>query len=187
MRLGLCNTSQLGGFITSLPEGQHLNSTSIYTTPLKFSSSAFPAAPTAPESEPDIPGDESDLPLSDGEGEADEAGEREGEGDVAQDTPSQPWESNDRRSSPAGKRQWDLIEGISAGLQGSVDSQSGDEQQGAGSDAVYDVPTYSAPVHYAVPKTGYYCVGKLASPSLYGSIWRTQLNEGRHRTCDTDQ
>lgn len=33
----------------------------------------------------------------------------------------------------------------------------------SGSDAVlgaYTVPTYSAPIQYAVPKTGYYCVGE---------------------------
>ena len=37
MRSGLCETTQLGSFITTLPEGRTLDSTTIYTTALKFS------------------------------------------------------------------------------------------------------------------------------------------------------
>lgn len=125
-------------FITSLPEGRHLNSTSIYTTPLKFSASSFPSSTPPAESENE------EQPA--GEGEGDEEEER-----VAADTPSKPWEND--------KRQWDLIEGISAGLQGAgAVAQEGE----GGGDTVYVVPTYTAPVHYKVPKTGYYCVGQSA-------------------------
>lgn len=155
---GLCTAAQLGGFITSLPEDKHLNDTSIYTTPLKFVSSSFPTTPTAP-TEPEGEGDgdgpeDPTLPPQVEEGEKEED-DRESEGE---DTPTPPWEFNDRSLDITGrKRQWDLIEGIANGLTGG--SQNKDEQ--GGGDVVYEVPTYIAPIHYNVPKTGYYCVGKL--------------------------
>lgn len=173
----------MGGFITSLPDDKHLNETSIYTTPLKFGSDSFPTTPTEPtEIEgPEDPADETpqteegDIGAEDGEDEEDDAageGEGEGEGEVegegeeremaavAADLSTPPWEVNDRRSSHTkGKRQWDLIKGIADGLTGG--SQASDENRQEGGDVVYEVPTYTAPIHYNVPKTGYYCVGKL--------------------------
>jgi hypothetical protein len=160
VRSGLCTSSQLGGFITSLPTDIHLNETSIYTTPLKFSEGSFPA-PT-PEVEP----------ISTPEKE--ESGEIVEEGEIL---------DNMERSHPADitRRQWDIIESITNGVKGASSSgsedtsvgsedmiseneESGERQgEGAGGGAVYEVPTYSGAVHYKVPKTGYYCVGTFLS------------------------
>lgn len=166
VRSGLCTTAQLGGFITSIPEGGHLNSTSIYTTPLKFSDSSFPTTPSSP-TEPEIPEDEAQEDQGVAEGDYERATEKE-----AQDTSTPPWELNDggsirSQSSREGrrKRQWDLVEGIANGLKGASDqdeSRQDDNESGTGGgDTVYQVPTYTGPIHYKVPKTGYYCVGKL--------------------------
>jgi hypothetical protein len=168
VRSGLCTSAQLGGFITSLPTDIHLNDTSIYTTPLKFSSDSFPTPtlPDAPEAEAE--------PISTPEEEESEKLEEEGILD------------NMKRSHPAEirRRQWDIIESITNGVKGASPSESEDtsvgsedtsigsedmiseneesgerQDEGAGGGAVYEVPTYSGAVHYKVPKTGYYCVG----------------------------
>ena len=48
VRSGLCSSGDLGSFITSLPSETSLNSTSIFTSALKFSASSFPVeTPTA--------------------------------------------------------------------------------------------------------------------------------------------
>ncbi|RXK39801.1 major facilitator protein [Tremella mesenterica] len=47
VRSGLCSSSQLGQFITSLPDSIPLSSTSIFTSAIKFQSSSFPT-PTSP-------------------------------------------------------------------------------------------------------------------------------------------
>jgi hypothetical protein len=163
VRSGLCTSSQLGGFITTLPENTHLNDTSIYTTPLKFSSDSFPITPSTPaEPEPIATPEEGEV-LDEGQGR--EEGGEVGAG-VLEEEGSPPW-MDDRR-----KRQWDIIEGITNGVKGaSSDSDSesgggieggdGGERQGDSSEGgiVYEVPTYTGPVHYKVPKTGYYCAG----------------------------
>ncbi len=46
VRSGLCTANDLGSFITSLPSGTSLNSTSIFTSALKFSASSFPSTPS---------------------------------------------------------------------------------------------------------------------------------------------
>jgi len=159
VRSGLCTSQQLGGFITSLPADVHLNSTSIYTTPLKFDPSSFPSetSPAIPDPEPipiSSPEDDSGL-------EAPEELEEEGQAneEPTEDTPTPPWELND-------KRQWDLIEGITNGLKSSSAQDGGDEAgngDGQGG-VVYVVPAYTGPIHYQVPKTGYYCVGEFLFP-----------------------
>lgn len=158
VRTGLCTSAQLGGFITSLPSDVHLNSTSIYTTPLKFDPSSFPpeTSPATPEPEP-IPAPEGEaIP----ESLTEESTGTEDQEEV-EDIPTPPWELND-------KRQWDLIEGITNGLKSSS-AQESDEGQAEGGEqgggAVYQVPAYTGPIHYKVPKTGYYCVGECFPPS----------------------
>jgi hypothetical protein len=159
VRSGLCTSQQLGGFITSLPVDVHLNTTSIYTTPLKFDPSSFPSetSPAIPDPEPipisspeDDPGLEAPDDLEE-EGQANE--------EATEDTPTPLDEFND-------KRQWDLIEGITNGLKSSSAQDGGDEAgngDGQGG-VVYVVPAYTGPIHYQVPKTGYYCVGEFLSP-----------------------
>jgi hypothetical protein len=174
VRSGLCTSSQLGGFITSLPTDIHLNDTSIYTTPLKFSEGSFPTpAPTPiPEAEP----------ISTPQEGKEEGGSLEEEGEIL---------DNMERSHPADikRRQWDVIESITNGVKGASSSSSGEvegsasedliseneesgerQDEGAGGGAVYEVPQYTGPVHYKVPKTGYYCVGTFLNLSHLPSI-----------------
>ena len=137
----------------------HLNDTSIYTTPLKFSSDSFPTptTPEAPEAEAEpisTPEEESEI-LEEGE---------------TLDNMERSYSADNK------KRQWDIIESITNGVKGGSSSSSDDvesstsgdlileneesgERQEEGGGAVYEVPTYSGAVHYKVPKTGYYCVG----------------------------
>jgi hypothetical protein len=179
VRSGLCTSSQLGGFITSLPTDMRLNETSIYTTPLKFTEGSFPASTTPAADEPE--------PISTPEGESEISEEEE-------------ILDNMERSYPADirRRQWDIIESITNGVKGASSSSSGDVEGSASGDlvsgneesgerqdegsggAVYEVPTYSGAVHYKVPKTGYYCVGTfpLYSCSLH-SIHPHLLNSTR--------
>lgn len=161
VRSGLCTSFQLGGFITTLPENTHLNDTSIYTTPLKFSTSSFPTTtPVAEEPIPESTGDQD-----------------EEEGEILEEEAL----SSDNEEK---KRQWDLIEGITNGVTGvsaDSDSEIGDEDgadggaqeqgsgDGGGGTAVYEVPVYTGAVHCKVPKTGYYCVGMSASSSSSSS------------------
>ena len=161
-----------------------LNETSIYTEPLKFSPDSFPTNPPL-QSEP-IPdvgdgevGGEGDDDVENGSGDGDggaqgdpeEKEEKEEEG-MLEDEDSPPWITDDRRLR---RRQWDLIDSITSGVKGASDpesdaastgldstdsSQRQDEGGGGEGNTVYEVPTYSGAIHYKVPKTGYYCVGK---------------------------
>jgi hypothetical protein len=192
VRSGLCTSAQLGGFITSLPTDIHLNETSIYTTPLKFTEGSFPT-PT-PEAEA-----ESISTPQEGE---EEGGSLEEEGEIL---------DNMERSYPAEirRRQWDIIESITNGVKGASSSgsesgsedtavkgedtileneESGERQdEGAGGGAVYEVPQYTGPVHYKVPKTGYYCVGTylysifLHSSHMWEKIGMKLINRNRTR------
>jgi hypothetical protein len=171
VRSGLCTSSQLGGFITSLPTDIHLNDTSIYTTPLKFSSDSFPTPSTPVEDEPISTPEE-------------ESGEILEEGEIL-DTMERSYPAEIRR------RQWDIIESITNGVKGasSSGSESGSDDMSVGSEdmiseneesgerqeggAVYEVPTYSGAVHYKVPKTGYYCVGTCLYSTSYRYIHPT--------------
>ena len=161
VRSGLCTSSQLGGFITSLPTDMRLNETSIYTTPLKFAEGSFPTPSPPAEDQPD----DEPFPTPEGSGEILEEEEILDNMKIRSDIDDK-W----------GKRQWDIIESITNGVKGASPSESEDatlgtegggdgegsgERQDEGSGgAVYEVPTYSGAVHYKVPKTGYYCVGK---------------------------
>jgi hypothetical protein len=134
-----------------------LNDTSIYTTPLKFSEGSFPTPTPTPTPDAEV------EPISTPEEE--ESGEIVEEGEIL---------DNMERAYPTEiRRQWDIIESITNGVKGasSSETESGredtvseneesGERQDEGGGAVYEVPTYSGAVHYKVPKTGYYCVGK---------------------------
>ncbi|WVF66945.1 hypothetical protein IAT40_001688 [Kwoniella sp. CBS 6097] len=194
VRSGLCLSSELGSFITSLPEGVTADSTSIYTTPLKFSSEGFSSIPD-PTPVQDTGDDESDdfptstssefIPIETGSSEVG-VGEDVAIGDDG--AYGQPEvteeEAQDEAEAMAEamadgfklKRQIgdDIIGGISDGVGsvGSEDEELGGEQEetpdpstgigagtGFGSSGDGTVPTYNGPITYAVPKTGYYCVG----------------------------
>ncbi|WWC60033.1 uncharacterized protein I303_102596 [Kwoniella dejecticola CBS 10117] len=183
IRSGLCQSSQLGGFITSFPAGISQSDTSIYTTPLKFSSSSFPA-PSTTQPEDDV--DESDEfpsyttsstglaydPVETGtlgsetpeEAEAEAVAEEEAE-ELAEAV-ADGWRM--KRQVSAGS---DVLGGVAGTLAASADAQDetddgleevsnpvsgGDTDTSTGSGGVQ---TYIAPITYKVPKTGYYCVG----------------------------
>lgn len=134
-----------------------LNDTSIYTTPLKFSEGSFPTTPTPTPEEPISAPEEGEEEL--GEILEEESGDiLEEEGRIL----------DDMRSRSYLRRQWDMIESITNGVKSASASSSDDieasgerqdEGEGTGGGAVYEVPQYTGPVHYKVPKTGYYCVG----------------------------
>lgn len=153
VRSGLCTSSQLGGFITTLPENTHLNDTSIYTTPLKFSAESFPS-PTTPNTP--SPAEPLPEPISEGEeGGILPGGVEHGILEGGDEEGGMLEEGDDR------KRQWDIIESITNGVK-SASSAEGGAQEADGDEGgavVYEVPVYTGPVHYRVPKTGYYCVG----------------------------
>ncbi|OCF40543.1 major facilitator protein [Kwoniella heveanensis CBS 569] len=183
VRSGLCLSSELGSFITSLPEGVTADSTSIYTTPLKFSSEGFSSIPDpTPVQEEESGEDESDeFPTSTS---SEFTPVETGSSEVGVDEDETEEETQDEAEAMAEamsdglkrKRQIgdDIASGIADGV-GSVGSQDeelgGDQEEtpdastdtgddtGFGSDGDGTVPTYNGPITYPVPKTGYYCVG----------------------------
>jgi hypothetical protein len=108
--------------------------------------------------------------------------------------PFKPKRQERARTTAARRQLGDIIDGVTAGLgrptggegagvgmgeTGSTDqleddlASPSDATAGQGSStspttgtgtAGYTVPTYNSPLQYAVPKTGYYCVGKLRFP-----------------------
>nr|XP_019050058.1 major facilitator protein [Kwoniella bestiolae CBS 10118]OCF28988.1 major facilitator protein [Kwoniella bestiolae CBS 10118] len=172
IRSGLCQPSQLGGFITSLPEGVTQDSTSIFTTPLKFSSSSFPSPtededdisdefPSTTSSSHVIASETATSAVGDGETEAE--AEAEAEAEELEEAIGDGW-----------KRQLgdDILDGVAGSVETSTSSSDDDLGVGdgstfedtpttgsSGSSSSSEVPIYSAPITYTVPKTGYYCVG----------------------------
>ena len=170
VRSGLCTSAQLGGFITSLPSDMRLNDTSIYTTPLKFSEGSFPTTPTPTPEEPISAPEE-------GEEESGDILEEES-GDILEEEGSI---LDDMRTRSYQRRQWDIIESITNGVKDASASSSDDneasgdrqdEGESPGGGAVYEVPQYTGPVHYKVPRTGYYCVGTFHIYSIFSFHWR---------------
>ncbi|WWC69036.1 uncharacterized protein I206_102972 [Kwoniella pini CBS 10737] len=179
IRSGLCQSSQLGGFITSFPEGISQSDTSIYTTPLKFSSSSFPS-PSATQPEDDI--DESDeFPSSTTStapheaietgtlGSGDETPEEaeaeavaEEEAEELAEAVADGWKL--KRQVETGS---DVLGGIAgslaAGAQDGTDNDSDETTTpisgGDAGSSTSGVQIYTGPITYQVPKTGYYCVG----------------------------
>ncbi|WVR04155.1 hypothetical protein IAU60_001154 [Kwoniella sp. DSM 27419] len=218
VRSGLCLSTELGGFITSLPEGVTSDSTSIYTTPLKFSSDGFSSLPSAP-SDPSVPEtneDEAETGGSEDTSEQGEQGEQTDEsmgsgGGMEMDSPTpypnpddegvdygpdgdasqevhvdesvsigegQSGETQEDSLFPVGDADWrrkrqigdEIIGGISdtignsdeelgGGQEETPEEPASDDNSGVGSTAPGEVPVYSGLITYAVPKTGYYCVG----------------------------
>ncbi|WRT65287.1 uncharacterized protein IL334_002230 [Kwoniella shivajii] len=172
VRSGLCLPSQLGQFITSLPQGVTQDSTSIFTSPLKFSSDPIPSPTTEQDDESDevsAPSTTShtlatetatvDSDLDDGQLEAEEAAEElaEAVGDWKRQL------GNDIIGSVT-----DTL-GASVGADDEAFDMGGEEEtpstSAGGGAGILDtsdtgtVPVYTAPITYSVAKTGYYCVG----------------------------
>ncbi|WWC87461.1 uncharacterized protein L201_002350 [Kwoniella dendrophila CBS 6074] len=174
VRSGLCLSSELGRFITSLPEGITQDSTSIFTTPLQFSQSSFPLtpSPTTPEDEEDesdeFPSETtstttsstelaSETGISDIEAEIEEA-EAEEEAEELAEALEDGFKLRIKRQLSEGDDE-DFGVGTPDQLDESPTTGIGSgssDTSGSGSTAV---PVYSAPINYAVAKTGYYCVG----------------------------
>ncbi|EIW66224.1 hypothetical protein TREMEDRAFT_45866 [Tremella mesenterica DSM 1558] len=130
VRSGLCSSSQLGQFITSLPDSIPLSSTSIFTSAIKFQSSSFPTptSPYPPTGEDEVyPVESSTTRIG---------SYPTGVSDEPTGDPDEPFEET----------------GDPYGDGGDADESYGNEETGDG------VETYTGPIEYAVPKTGYYCV-----------------------------
>ncbi|WWD16902.1 hypothetical protein CI109_101334 [Kwoniella shandongensis] len=181
VRSGLCSSSALGSFITSFPSDVDANSTSIFTTPLKFSSSSFPSTPTTDDEQPSSTTSSAAVETETGSVEDDEDGgigeELEEEQEEAEEEAEALDQVMDDRSE---RRQYDdLVDSISSGVSDMTPSAKDDDDNGIAvsvGEELDDLPTapststgstggstivpiYSAPINYAVPKTGYYCVG----------------------------
>jgi hypothetical protein len=170
VRSGLCTSSQLGSFITSLPADKS-NSSSIFTTALKFSSSSFPTSTTSGDTYDPAPIDDEE---DDGFGTSlGGAATGSGSANSAASTSSASDDFGDGTYGGYGDA-GDLAEAEGeeygddagyAGISGSLSDAfakippKGPERRQESSSGSGDVPVYSTPITYAVKKTGYYCVG----------------------------
>ncbi|ODN76627.1 hypothetical protein L202_05274 [Cryptococcus amylolentus CBS 6039] len=134
VRSGLCTDSDMGGFITTYPEGVDTNTTSIFTTPLRFSN-VFSSIPSSDE-------DESvEVSSTTSAESAEETGstESESEEESAEDMDA---ENEYEEAAKLAESVEDIEErGVTARAREGL------------------APLYTSPITYAVPKTGYYCVG----------------------------
>ncbi|WVQ74635.1 hypothetical protein IAR50_004236 [Cryptococcus sp. DSM 104548] len=155
VRSGLCTDADMGGFITSYPEGVNSNTTSIFTTPLRFSN-VFSSIPSSDEDE--TSGDESTTTSAEG---AQETGstESEGEDESAEDMDAE------NEYEEAAK----LAESV-----GDIEERSVFVRDREGL-----APLYTSPITYAVPKTGYYCVG-IVPVTLVNSERDLSVREANH-------
>ena len=208
VRSGLCTSGDLGNFITSFPSGISLNSTSIFTSALKFSASSFPVGTSnttdtgeinpASTTSADTAIETGPAEAEDGDSIYDDIDGGFDEGDGLENDYIERWSRGFRR-----KRQWgddvdgttevdggetDLDEevsgdaayadddgvgseeGVGGGYGDDIGGGYGDGMEGDYSDndggdfddttgSTSTVPVYSAPITYAVQKTGYYCIG----------------------------
>ncbi|UOH80485.1 hypothetical protein LQV05_003139 [Cryptococcus neoformans] len=178
VRSGLCSNSQLGSFLTSFPDDVSPESSSIFTTPLKFSDDYTPTPTTDEDGNNILPTeneDQEETPTEVAEGsvqatdsvdanmdedvdDQEEAEQVEGlaealgdgwqkrqVGDILNDIVTSVAVSDDESTEDSGD--W-----TETGSSTTADSDST-------STAPVSVPIFSAPITYAVPKTGYYCVG----------------------------
>ncbi|RSH94248.1 hypothetical protein EHS25_004051 [Saitozyma podzolica] len=170
VRSGLCTSSQLGSFITSLPADK-ANSSSIFTTALKFSSSSFPTSTTSGDTYDPAPIDDEDEDgfgtsvggAATGSGSANSAASTSSTSDDFEDGAYGGYSDADDLAEVEGDEYGD--DAGYAGISGSLSDAfakippKGPERRQGSSSGSGDVPTYSTPITYAVKKTGYYCVG----------------------------
>jgi hypothetical protein len=160
VRSGLCTSSQLGTFITSSPGGS-TNSTSVFTTALRFSTSSPSSTTEGDPYDPEPAEDEEDEYFS--------------------------ATASMTSTSTAAGAVGTAIDDIDDGFLGdsTVEGDAADEEDGYDGEGFGDVanalsdtfakvppgtrrkrqtengsvPVYSSPITYSVSKTGYYCVG----------------------------
>ncbi|KIR28122.1 major facilitator protein [Cryptococcus deuterogattii 99/473] len=180
VRSGICSDSQLGSFLTSFPDDVSPESSSIFTTPLKFSNDYTPTPTTDEDDDVALPTENED-----GQGEtatnvAEEHVQETGSVDDDMDEDAADQEEAEQIEELAEtlgdgwrKRQvGGIVDDIATAVATSDDEStedSGDwtetlsstmaESDSSTSTDQVSVPVYSAPITYAVPKTGYYCVG----------------------------
>ncbi|ODN97486.1 major facilitator protein [Cryptococcus wingfieldii CBS 7118] len=134
VRSGLCTDSNMGGFITTYPEGVDTNATSIFTTPLRFSN-VFSSIPSSDE-------DESvEASATTSAESAEETGSTESE---SEEESAEGLDAENEYEEAA-----KLAESV-----GDIE-----ERRVTARDREGVAPLYTSPITYAVPKTGYYCVG----------------------------
>ncbi|XAO22907.1 hypothetical protein I312_101682 [Cryptococcus bacillisporus CA1280] len=179
VRSGLCSDSQLGSFLTSFPDDVSPESSSIFTTPLKFSNDYIPTPTTDEDGDVALPTENEDQ----GETPTNVAGEPVQEtgsidDDMDEDAADQEKDEQIEEFAETLGDGWrkrqvgGIVDDITTAVAASDDEStedSGDwtetlsstmaESDASTSTDQVSVPVYSGPITYAVPKTGYYCVG----------------------------
>lgn len=157
MRAGLCNTAQLGKFLTSLPEGKELKDTSIYTSALRFDPQAAAVGGTGGEAPATV------VEAEEGKGDSKNTRRQVNE-EIDDVVEPKPYTGRPAEGMPAegtsGSAVGTPLEGTP---EGSSHGQGGTTaipptNGGDGVEVSDDVPVYSKPIRMDVPKTGYYCV-----------------------------
>lgn len=159
VRSNLCSSAQLGSFITSLPSDRTINSTSIYTSALKFTGASGPVTPVGGDSDSSTGEDQS------GGNDGDEVLDPVAEPTVVdpEDTPLNPSPVDDAEdaaeAAAADAAGW-TRRARSGRYSRMAVAQDGGDGQVEGGSAEGGVQTYAAPINYPIRKTGYYCVGE---------------------------
>ncbi|KIR32534.1 major facilitator protein [Cryptococcus deuterogattii MMRL2647] len=180
VRSGICSDSQLGSFLTSFPDDVSPESSSIFTTPLKFSNDYTPTPTTDEDDDVALPTENEDDQGETATNVAEEHVQETGSVDDDMDEDAADQEEAEQIEELAEtlgdgwrKRQvGGIVDDIATAVATSDDEStedSGDwtetlsstmaESDSSTSTDQVSVPVYSAPITYAVPKTGYYCVG----------------------------
>ncbi|OXG12017.1 major facilitator protein [Cryptococcus neoformans Tu401-1] len=178
VRSGLCSNSQLGSFLTSFPDDVSPESSSIFTTPLKFSNDYTPIPTTDEDGNNTLPTENEDqeetpTEVAEGSVQAIDSVDANMDEDVDDQEEAEQVEGlAEALGDGWQKRQvGDILNDIVTGVAVSDDESTEDSgdwtETGSSTTADSDststapvsVPIFSAPITYAVPKTGYYCVG----------------------------
>lgn len=165
---GLCKTAELGSFIVNTPEG--VNATSVYTTPLRFdgsSSSGDSATTTTSADIVEATGSTDTAAVDEGDDFAEGSPRRKRAGAPAladsesadEDDPES--DATDSSLDEPDFTEAEDVDGTTHAAAAALDEEPTTTTDAAENEA--DVPLYSAPIHYNVPHTGYYCVGECNS------------------------
>nr|ODN74282.1 hypothetical protein L203_06630 [Cryptococcus depauperatus CBS 7841] len=186
IRSSLCSSSQLGSFITSGPP----NSTNIFTTPLRFSTTA--SSPIVSENNA--------VPFEGDFSETDSTGSHTAS-NTPRDAQYQDTDGKHQRKSAAGfedhrslrqlmGRQADInsfksvVENVVARA-GILKKGNSSQSDSDGISGGVSVPTYSIPITYPVTQTGYYCVGIVPVTLVNSRRWDNKDAEPLKRRAAT--
>lgn len=153
---GLCTTDQLGQFIITLPPGRTINSTSIFTAAIKFDSppSSGNSAKRAGGKWPPEALADADKDKNDAEAESDIGDPPANGGHLSGPAEAAPPAAQDDETSSKPEVHKPVDNEHESKPQ--TQTQTGGS---SGSGGTGGTIAYIAPIHYLVPKTGYYCVG----------------------------